>query len=164
MVTCRETVGDCGRSLSQTSYFSEDRRCRSLPTDTTVKSKTERSDTASDSITKRRLCRFRVRDSQVPSSPFSTATPSKSCTTTALNVSGSMASTVQRRAKPMASERSRLLQHSSMAKKSRFRDLRPRQVRAHPWRCVPVGWDERQSGTRQARLVLVVSQICAWRH
>ena len=53
MVTCRETVGDCGRSLSQTSYFSEDRRCRRLPTDTTVKSETERSDTASVSITKR---------------------------------------------------------------------------------------------------------------
>ena len=53
MVTCRETVGDCGRSLSQTSYFSEDRRCSRLPTDTTVKSETERSDTASVSITKR---------------------------------------------------------------------------------------------------------------
>ena len=38
MVTCRETVGDCGRSLSQTPYFSEDRRCSRLPTDTTVKS------------------------------------------------------------------------------------------------------------------------------
>jgi micrococcal nuclease len=53
MVTCRETVGDCGRSLSQTSYFSEDRRCSRLPTDTTVKRETERSDTASVSITKR---------------------------------------------------------------------------------------------------------------
>jgi len=53
MVTCRETVGDCGRSLSQTSYFSEDRRCSRLPTDTTVKSETERGDTLSVSITKR---------------------------------------------------------------------------------------------------------------
>ena len=53
MVTCRETVGDCGRSLSQTSYFSEDRRCSRSPTDTTVKSETERSDTASVSVTKR---------------------------------------------------------------------------------------------------------------
>ena len=45
MVTCRETVGDCGRSLSKTPYFSKDRRYRRLPTDTTVKSETERSDT-----------------------------------------------------------------------------------------------------------------------
>ena len=44
MVTCREIVGDCGRSLSQTSYFSEDRHCRRLPTDTTVKSEAERED------------------------------------------------------------------------------------------------------------------------
>jgi hypothetical protein len=32
MVTCRETVGDTGRSLSQTSYFSDDRRCSCLHT------------------------------------------------------------------------------------------------------------------------------------
>ena len=53
MVTCRETVGDCGRLLSQTSYFSEDTCCSHLPTDTTVKSETERSDSASLSIMKR---------------------------------------------------------------------------------------------------------------
>ena len=37
---------DEGRPLSQTQYFQEDRGCRRLPTDTTVKSEAERGDTA----------------------------------------------------------------------------------------------------------------------
>jgi hypothetical protein len=60
MVTCRATVGDCGKSLSQTSFFQQDRHCRLLPTDTTVKTETKLNDTASVSITKLALCRFRV--------------------------------------------------------------------------------------------------------
>jgi hypothetical protein len=53
MVTCRETVGDGRRSMSQTSFFQQDRRCSRLPTDTTVTNETELNDTASVSITNR---------------------------------------------------------------------------------------------------------------
>jgi hypothetical protein len=52
-MTCRETVGDWGGSLSQMLYFSMKRRCRRLPTDTTVKSEVERGDSASVSLTMR---------------------------------------------------------------------------------------------------------------
>ena len=82
MVTCRETVGDCDRSLKQTLYFSEDRWCSRLPTDTTVKSETERSDPESVSITKRAPLSFQSVRPTGPSSPSSTATRSKFCTTT----------------------------------------------------------------------------------
>jgi len=35
----------------------------------------------------------------------------------------------------------------------------------HPWRRVPAGWNERQSGTCQARVVVVVvSEVCAARY
>ena len=37
---------------------------------------------------------------------------------------------------------------------------RPRQVQTYPWRRDPARWDESQSGTRQAGLVLVVSEVC----
>ena len=49
-------------------------------------------------------------DIEIRSSPSSTATPSKSCTTPTLNVSASVASTALRKAKPSATERSRLRQ------------------------------------------------------
>jgi hypothetical protein len=40
-------------------------------------------------------------------------------------------------------------------------DSTPSLVRAHASRCDLAGWNSRQSGTRQARLVLVVSEVCA---
>src|SRR5262249_43990621 len=39
-------------------------------------------------------------------------------------------------------------------------DTRPRQVWAHPCRCALARWRQGQSGPRQARLELVVSEIC----
>jgi hypothetical protein len=88
----QETVGECGRSLSQTSYFWEDRRCRRSPTDTSVKN--ERS---------KRYCICFNHEAGAPvvsacethpqSSPSSTATPSKFSTTIELNAFGSAGTT-----------------------------------------------------------------------
>jgi len=52
--------------------------------------------------------------------PSSTTTPSKTCTTTALNVSDSTVSTARRKAKPTASEPSKPPQSWSSGSKSRF--------------------------------------------
>ena len=107
------------------------------------------------------LFNFRQIISPAPSSPSSTATPSKSCTITTLNASP---------------HRDRLpgegpgLQPESQARrlgphlrKGRHHpDARLRQVHTHPWRRDPAGWPEPQSGTRQAGPVLVVSEVCAW--
>lgn len=53
MVPCKETVGAGGRSLSQTPYYSTDRRCSHSPTDTTVESEVERGDSVRVSLTMR---------------------------------------------------------------------------------------------------------------
>src|SRR5262249_15507452 len=55
----------------------------------------------------------------VLSSPFLTATPSKSCTTTAPNVSASTASTVLKRDNLTGNERSKPRQNLSLVRKSR---------------------------------------------
>jgi hypothetical protein len=78
-MTCRETVGDWGGSLSQMLYFSMRRRCRRLPTDTTVKSEVERADSASVSFTMRARQRAWVGgDADEPDNmPLGSARPKK---------------------------------------------------------------------------------------
>lgn len=53
LVTCGETVGECGGSPGQSQRFWEDRRCSRLPTGITVKSEAARGDSASASSTTR---------------------------------------------------------------------------------------------------------------
>jgi hypothetical protein len=78
----------------------------------------------------------------------------KSCTTNALNASASAASTARRRAKQAASAR-------AFGKNVTIQTHVLRQVNTPHWRRDPARWDESQSGTRQARLVLVISELRA---
>jgi hypothetical protein len=55
MVICRKSVGDKGRSLSQSPCFPMNRRCRRLPTNTSVKSEMERTDSAPVSLKMREV-------------------------------------------------------------------------------------------------------------
>ena len=94
-----------------------------------------------------------------PSLPSSTATPSKSCTTHTLNVFASAGSTA-REGPSLRPEGQTSCFGLSLWQRSRAPNLREGQVRAHPCRCAPARWYQRQSRTRQRWLVLVVSEVC----
>ena len=79
-----------------------------------------------------------------------------------LNASASKASTAREGPGLRQSSQARYVS-PGLWERSHAPDLWQGQVGAHPWRRVPAGWHQRQSQTRQRRLVLVVSKVFASR-